>query len=162
MHLNPFLLVLYPIFCFQVAADNLLEGAFEARRLICDYVHDKGGVCNVEITPKLLVAAAGARQKYLHYLEEQERTRKKQETTSRKRKIEDELEGEKQKKKCLLQDISSMEKSANHLAQQTEDTRKFTLIAQSNSMRRGADKKKEELSSIEKRIDEILQQMKKC
>lgn len=116
----------------------------------------------MEITPKLLVAAAGARQKYLHYLEEQERTRKKQETTSRKRKIEDELEGEKQKKKCLLQDISSMEKSANHLAQQAEDTRKFTLIAQSNSMRRGADKKKEELSSIEKRIDEILQQMKKC
>ena len=162
MHLNRFLLVLYRVFCFQVAADNLLEGAFEARRLICDYVHDKGGVCNVEITPKLLVAAAGARQQYLHYLKEQERTRKKQETKSRKRKLEDELEGEKQKKKCLLQDISSMEKSANHLAQQAEDTRKVTLIAQSNSMRRGADKKKEELASTEKRIDEILQQMKKC
>jgi hypothetical protein len=29
-------------------------------------------------------------------------------------------------------------------------------------MRRGADKKKEELASTEKRIDEILQQMKKC
>ena len=55
-----------------------------------------------------------------------------------------------------------MEKSANHLAQQAEDTRKVTLIAQSNSMQRGADKKKEELASTEKRIDEILQQMKNC
>ena len=76
-----------------------------------------------------VIAAAGARQKYLHYLEEQERTWKKKETTSRKRKLEDDLEGEKQKKKCLLQDISRMEKSANHLAQQAEDTRKITLCS---------------------------------
>ena len=55
-----------------------------------------------------------------------------------------------------------MEKSANNLAQQAEDTRKITLIAQSNSMRRGTAKKKEELATTEKRIDEILQQMKKC
>jgi hypothetical protein len=55
-----------------------------------------------------------------------------------------------------------MEKSANHLAQQAEDTRKVTLIAQSNSMQRGVHKKKEELASTEKRIYEILQQMKKC
>lgn len=146
----------------QVAADNLLEGSFQARRLICDYVHDKGGVANVEITPKLLVAAAGARQKYLHYLEEKERARKKDETTTRKRKLDDELQSEKQKKKCLLQDISSMETSANHLAQQAEDTRKITLISQSNSLRRGADRKREELASTESRIENIVQQMKKC
>ena len=55
-----------------------------------------------------------------------------------------------------------MEKSVNHLVQQAEDTRKFSLIAQSNSLRRGVDKKKEELIATEKEIEEIVQCMKKC
>lgn len=82
-----------------MAADNLQKGTFEARRLVCDHVPHQGGVCDVELTPQLLAAATGARQNYLAYLEEQYRLKEKENISSKKRKLIDEVEEVKKRRK---------------------------------------------------------------
>ena len=49
-----------------------------------------------------------------------------------------------------------MEESANNLAKKAEETRKLTLLAQSNILRDGVQKKTEKLATVDRRIKEIL------
>ena len=56
--------------------------------------------------------------------------------------------------KCLM--ISNHYK----LALQAEQMGKLTLIAKSNSLRKGAKEKKEEMAEVEKRLDEKLNELK--
>lgn len=147
---------------FQVAADNLAESTFEARRLVCDQVARKGGVTEVEITPQLLMAATGARQQYLAYLEEEKRKKAKEAKSNKRKKIEDEIHDVKDQRKRLKEDIESMETSAAKLADKAEATGKLAFISQSNSLRRTAQEKKAKLLELEKSLDDLLIKMKEC
>jgi hypothetical protein len=138
--------MLYSFF-FQVAADNLHELSFVARRLICEHVKLAGGVCNVEVTPQLLTAA-GARQKYLTYLDGEKRKKLTEEKTRGKKRLEEEIDEIKAKKRRLTEDIDGMEKAASSLAEKAERTSKFTFISQSNNLRRTAATKKAELLDV--------------
>ena len=145
---------------FQVAADNLLEGSFTAKRLICEHVTKVGGVCKVEITPQLLVAASGARQRYHMYLDEEKRTKEKEARKRDSKHLEDEINDVKSKKKRLIEDIACMQKSVDSLAEKAETQGKLTLIAKSNSLRRTVAEKKVQLGSVENQLDELLQKLK--
>ncbi len=61
---------------FRSTKNELLrirERSLVAQRLIVDHVRSVGGVTKVEITKELLLSAAGARQKYHGYLDEEKR-----------------------------------------------------------------------------------------
>lgn len=60
----------------------------------------------MKLTPQLFAAAAGARQNYLAYLEEQKRLKEKENVSSKKRKPVDRIEEVKKKKKQLREGIS--------------------------------------------------------
>ncbi|XP_014675867.1 PREDICTED: uncharacterized protein LOC106815856 [Priapulus caudatus] len=144
----------------QVAADNLQEETFVARRLICEHVNRAGGVCNVQITPQLLVAAAGARQKYLMHLDEEKRKKERVEKSRGKKRLEEEIEEVKSKRRRLNDDIDSMQKSADALSEKAERTGKLTLVSQSNSLRRTVVTKKVELVEVVDKLDMLLLKLK--
>ena len=62
----------------------------------------------------------------------------------------DEILDIEKKKKRMQNDIKLLNKSAEEYADKTENKRKFTLIAKSNSMRRSAKDKPKTLETIEK------------
>jgi hypothetical protein len=78
------------------------------------------------------------------------RSRKQNKNKNRKRKVIDEILDIKKKKKRMQNDIKLLNKSAEEYADKTENKRKFTLIAKSNSMRRSAKDKPKTLETIEK------------
>ncbi|KAL1276124.1 hypothetical protein QQF64_035747 [Cirrhinus molitorella] len=55
----------------ELIVENPRERSLLAQRLIVDHVRFVGGVTKVEITKELLLSAAGARQKYHGYLDEE-------------------------------------------------------------------------------------------
>jgi len=58
----------------EVESYNLQEDTFTARRLLRDHVNAVGGILNVDVANKQLqVSAAGARQKYLAYLDDEKK-----------------------------------------------------------------------------------------
>ena len=69
---------------------------------------------------------------------------------NRKRKVIDEILDIEKKKKIMENDIKLLNKSAEEYADKTENKRKFTLIAKSNSMIRSAKDKPKTLETIEK------------
>ena len=58
----------------EVAVENLTERYFIAQRIIHDHIESVGGLANVKIPKQLLTSSAGARQKYLSYLDDQKRS----------------------------------------------------------------------------------------
>ena len=58
----------------EVAADNLPEQSFVAMRVINDHIASVGGILKVDIPRQLLMSAAGARQKYMSYLDDKKRS----------------------------------------------------------------------------------------
>jgi len=147
----------------QVEIDNLSEDTFVAKRLICDHVTSVGGLKNIDTSNKaLLLAASSARRKYMDYLADE---RKKQESSGRgeKRKaLDDEIEELKNKKRCLRKDVDAMTSSADEYAEKAEKTHQLTWIAKSNSLRRSAKEKTEELKAVDEQLDEKLLQLKNC
>ncbi|XP_022247680.1 uncharacterized protein LOC111086979 [Limulus polyphemus] len=103
----------------EVEVENLHEQLLVTQRLVCDYVVKEGGVTKVPITNALPISAVMSRQKYNIYLET-EREKMKTEAQQRKRKnVLEEIEAIKKKKLRLNQDILSLTKSADDLAEKT-------------------------------------------
>ncbi|XP_072564133.1 uncharacterized protein [Paramormyrops kingsleyae] len=57
----------------ELIVENQKERSLVAQRLIVDHIRSVGGIIKVEITKELLLSAAGARQKYHGYLEEEKK-----------------------------------------------------------------------------------------
>lgn len=145
----------------EMVVENQKELSLVAQRLIVDHVRSVGGVTKVNITKELLMSAAGARQKYHAYLDEQKRVTEKKTVDLKRKALNDELHDLKKKRAIVEADICALEKSADEYAEKAETTSKLTFIAKSNSFRRTAKEKKESLLKIEKEIDEKLAEMKK-
>ena len=84
------------------------------------------------------------------FLDEQQRTKEKESKKRQKRHLEEEIDEVKDKRRRLNDDIVSMEKSADSLAEKAERTGKLTFVSQSNSLRRTVANKKVELAEVEK------------
>lgn len=144
----------------ELIVENQRERSLVAQRLIVDHVRSVGGVTKVEITKELLLSAAGARQKYHGYLDEEKRKKEQQAVDLKRKAFTDELEDLKKRARMEV-DICALEKSADEYAEKAESSGNLTLISKSNSFRRTAKEKKASLLKIEKQIDEKLSEMKK-
>jgi len=87
--------------------ENLRDESLIAQRVICDHLHNVGGLQKVELDKKLLLSASAARRKYQDYLDEQKRNKQLASVSDRKRKIEEELSDLKSRQKRLKTDIDS-------------------------------------------------------
>ena len=52
----------------QVKTENMSDKTYVAQRIICDYANSVGGVLNISVEKGMLLSVAGARQKYMQYL----------------------------------------------------------------------------------------------
>ncbi|RXM99180.1 Trafficking protein particle complex subunit 10 [Acipenser ruthenus] len=73
----------------QIEVENLEEKTYVAQRLGCDHLNSVGGIQNVVITKALLLSAAGARQKYHKYLDEQKRLKENESKTLKRKSLVD-------------------------------------------------------------------------
>ena len=144
----------------EMIVENQKEKSLVAQRLIVDHVRSVGGINKVEITKELLLSAAGARQKYHGYLDEEKRKKERQGIDMKRKALTDELDDLKKKRARMETDISALQKSADEYAEKAEATGKLTFITKSNSFRRTAKEKKVSLLEIEKQIDAKLTEMK--
>ena len=76
----------------QLEVENLQECSFIAQRSVQDYVQPVGGVLTVLIDKPLLSSAAGARQKYLSYLDEQKRKKTSEGVALKRKEVVNELD----------------------------------------------------------------------
>lgn len=140
--------------------ENLSEESLIAKRIIADYIISVGGIENVLITKELLVSCAGARQKYLTYLDDQKRNKIKPVASEKRKKILGDIDELKKKKKLLENDIVELEKSSVKFANKAEDTGKLTLVAKSNALRRSALEKKQILNNVDDELNSACLNLK--
>lgn len=138
----------------QIEVENLKERGIVAQRVIQDYIRCVGGVDQVVVDKAMLVAAASARQRYHDYLDEEKKNQAEEAKQKTKRKLLEDLEEIKSKRKRLTDDISSLFKTADDFANAAEKKGDLTLIAKSNSLRRTAKRKEEELQKVEENLNE--------
>lgn len=144
----------------QIEDDNLSEDSYVAQRCISDHLRAVGGTKNVTIDKQLLMSVGGARQRYITHLEDTRRKRDDAEKQNKRKYVLDEIDELKMKKKRLKDDMDALESSADKLALEAEKTGKLTLIAKSNSLRKGAKEKRAEMVEVEKSLDEKLNELK--
>ena len=87
--------------------ENLQERSFIAQRLVQDHVQSVGGVLAVSINKALLLSAAGARQKYVSYLDEKKRKKTSEGIELKQKELVNELD-ELKKKRCLETDVDGL------------------------------------------------------
>ena len=104
----------------QISKENLQEHTFF--RQVYDHIKSVAGAINVEITKKLILSVASARQKYMAYLDEQKRKKEKQVVSLKRKSLLEEIEDLKTKKKRLESDSAALAKSADEFLQTAEDT----------------------------------------
>ena len=78
----------------------------------------------------------------------------------KKRKLEEDSENLKKKKKCMKIDIKELISSADELALKAEETKKMTFCIQSNNLRKTAMKKEVEVKNLEKQIEIATKELK--
>lgn len=145
----------------QLEVENLQECAFISQRLVRDHVQYVGGVLSVSISKPLLLSAAGARQKYLLYLDEQKRRKTSEGVELKRKELVNELDKRKKKGRCLETDVDGLGKSADEFAQKAEDTGKLEWITKSNSLRRTAKEKEMTRKDIEDKILNVVDELKR-
>ncbi|TKS67776.1 hypothetical protein D9C73_000900 [Collichthys lucidus] len=142
----------------EVEICNLSEEGMTAHRLICDHVRVYGGdVTRVPLTKEMITYCATARTRYRTYLEE-ERNKKGEDDQRKKRKMMvDELEELKRKRVALEGVCEGLQNEADQMADKAENsggTKMATLITKSNTLRRRAKEKREELVGLKADIEE--------
>ena len=145
----------------QLEVENLQEHSFISQRLLQDHVQSVGGVLAVSISKPLLLSAAGARQKYLLYLDEQKRRKTSEGVELKRKELVNELDKRKKKGRCLETDVDGLGKSADEFAQKAKDTGKLVWITKSNSLRRTAKEKEMTRKDIEDKIANVVDELKK-
>jgi len=65
-------------------------------------------------------------------------------------------------KRRLSEDIDSLVKTADNLAEKAESTGSISFVTQSNSLRRTSKEKTSELKNVEKEMEQTLETLKIC
>ena len=125
----------------EIEVENMLNETCIAQRVICDYVNSVDGLHNITIDKALLLSFAGARQKYMAFLDEKKRSKVQAVKSEMRKSLADEIEDLKCKKKRLETDVKSMKTDGDKLAFKAESSGKQEMIVKSNSLRRSAKEK---------------------
>ena len=144
----------------EIAVENLKEESFVAQRYIYDHIVSVGGILKVDLNKQLLLSASAARQRYAQYLEEQKREREETARGRKRKAVLDDINESKEKKKRLGSEITELLKSADELAEKAEQTGKLVNLTKSNSLRRTAKQKQEELVCVETELDKKIEALK--
>ncbi len=144
----------------QIEVENMAENTYSAQRLICDYVHSIGDICNMVIDKKMLLSVAGARQKYMQFLDEQKRIKSDKQKGEKRKSLMDDIEELKSKKKRFESEAKSLEKEADELALKAEASGKLVFVAKSNSLRRSAKEKFTHVQQLNDQLESKLQELK--
>ena len=139
---------------------NLAQHSLIARRQIIDHITNVGGVEKVEITNALLVSASSARQRYYQYREEQNKEKATQEAGQKRKAAMDKVSELKAKKQRIADSAIHLRKEADKLADQAEAKGQLRFITQSNSLRKTAQLKEEEVKNLEKEIEREMESLK--
>jgi hypothetical protein len=147
----------------QTEADNMNGDSFVAKRLVLDHLRAVGGICNVDNSNKqLLLSCSAARQRYHAYLDEEKKQKEATATGQKRKKIEDEIDGLKKKKQAVHADMESLLKAADEFADKAEKAHDLTCIAKSNSLRRAATEKGNEIKTVDQQLDDKLLELRNC
>ena len=137
----------------ETMVDNMAEHTLIGKRVVKDFLSSTGcKVADVNVTPQLLAAAASGRQRYHQYLEDERRRAEQQERQEKRKRDDTELDNLRAKRKRLESSVKVLIESADSYAEDAEKTGKVELIAQSNSRRRAAKEKGNELKGVEAAI----------
>ncbi len=145
----------------QMEQDNMDEDSVTARRTVCDYIAHVGGADKVDVTNKhLLLHVSIARQKYYAYLDEQKAKKAAEQHSQKRKSILDEIDELKKKKQRLQKDVEVLSASADELADKGEKSHNVASFIKSNSLRKSAKNKMEDLKALEEQLDNKLQELK--
>lgn len=140
----------------EVEICNLSEEGMTAHRLICDHVRVYGGdVTRVPLSKEMISYCATARTRYRMYLEEERKKREEDDTRKKRKMMVDELEELKRKRVSLEGVCEGLQNEADQMADKAENsggTKMATLITKSNTLRRRAKEKREELVGLKAEI----------
>lgn len=140
----------------QVAVENLKDVSYISKRMICDAVVKYGGIFKVPINRDMRVAVASAHRRYVEYLEKQKKDAQTSATLSKRKLVVEELDALRAKKAKLEKVIDSLSESADSYAEKAEVSQDFSLIVKSNSLRKTAKAKANEIFQLEKEIKSKL------
>ena len=144
----------------EVVIENQQTKSLIARRLIKDHIIQAGGILQVSITKQMMISVRSARSRYSQYLADKKECEVK-ERAQMKRKAElDAIEELRMKTKRLKSDIDALHISVKKYAEKCETTGDLTYIAKSNSLRRTADEKEEELKKVNEELDAKIEKYK--
>ncbi|GBN16550.1 hypothetical protein AVEN_227752-1 [Araneus ventricosus] len=131
----------------NIEVENLKEESYVAKRLILDELKKCGGVDSFKITKELRLYAKNARSKYVENIDEQKLQSQNDEKNKKRKQITDELNDLKSKRMKIEETASALQKSADKLAEKAEKNRDFQSIAESNSFRKTAKEKSNEVKN---------------
>ena len=146
----------------ELEVENLANESLVAQRIVCDHINAVGGILNVPINQPLLTSCSAARKRYERYLEQQRQNKKSEEESRKRKSLLDEIEELKEKKRRMTEDVDSLVKSADSLAEKAESTGNISFVTQSNSLRKTSKEKTNELKNLEKKMEEKLLALKTC
>lgn len=143
----------------QVAVENLADLSYISQRMICDAVDKAGGILSVPITKELRTSVSAARNRYNAHLEAQKQEKLDDMRCSKRRLINDEIDNIKKRKRELEAVIADLTVSADRHFEKAEASNDITFVVKSNSLRKTAKSKAEELLNITQLIQEKSQQL---
>jgi hypothetical protein len=147
----------------NMEADNMKGDTFVAKRLVYDHLRVVGGINNVDTSNKqLLLSCTAARQRYFAHLESEKKQKDDIAKCQKRKAIEDEMDRLKKRRKAVQDDLESLSRSADEFADKAEKEHDLTSIAKSNSLRRAAKEKADEVKTVDQQLDDKLLQLKNC
>lgn len=141
----------------ELIVENQRERSLVAQRLIVEHVRSVGGITKVEITKEVHLSAAGARQKYHGYLEEQKKKKEHQAVDLKRKALTDDLEDLKKKRARMEADICALEKSADEYAEKAESSSNLAFIPNPTVSTELQKKRKHLCRKLENRLTRSLQ-----
>lgn len=136
----------------DILIENQLEETLVAQRRVYDAIQCAGGIHDVQLSPSLLTSVRSARSRYQEYLDNKKAKKVEDDKANAKKRKLEELTTLKEKRRRLDTDRESMEKNADRLAEQAENSSNLTLLAKSNALRKAAKGKKKEIEKIDEQI----------
>ena len=144
----------------QMERGNLCEETFIAQRLVNDHVKAVGGVMGVTLTKELLVSCSAARSRYTAFPEKMQHERLSSAESNKRKSNVDEIDVLRSKRSRLESDIKDLTSCADDFAVRAEQDRDFGLVTKSNAMRKSAQEKATQLSSVQSDMDGMLKVLK--
>ena len=129
-----------------------------AQQIVCDHIDAVGGILPVDvpITQRCVPHVFQVEKWYERYLDQQRQNKKSEEGNRKRKSLLHEIEELKEKKRRLTEDIDSLVRSADNLAEKAESTGIKGFMTQSNSLRRTAKEKTSVLNNVENEMEQKL------